>query len=356
MKKKYLIFITIILNSCVSSLFLNDEQKEIETEFMKQNHSAVENLSVKYLSQFPNDKLVNHYLGRSLYLSNKADDSVIYLKKAIELDNDSSWISAWSYLFLGDYYLDKNETLLSREMYDKVILLNKTKNSVIRAKQHIFELTDFRKDFKQYSTKHINFYFEKPKSIDDINKYINDREEAFLSICNELKVNLDFKIDFFVWDNTDEIYEKYGVNLGFSISDKNIIHSHKLQTIGHEMTHVIVHKLYSKNGIKTGLINEGIAVYYDHNNLYPIEERLKNISTENKKNVSIKDLWSNWGRQHSKLTYPISGGFIKYLIDKEGINKMILLLKNQSYLNAKDIYGNEIDKLIIEYEELIRTI
>lgn len=354
--KKYLIIITIFFNSCVSSLFLNDDQKKIETEFMKQNHSVVENLSIKYLSEHPNDKLVNHYLGRSLYLSNRADDSVMYLMKAIELDNDSSWISAWSYLFLGDYYLDQNKTLLSREMYEKVILLNKTKNSVIRAKQHIFELTDFRKDLKKYSTTHINFYFEKPEAIEDINKYMNDREEVFLSICNELKVNSEFKIDFFVWDNPGEVYEKYGISLGFSISDKNIIHSHKEQTLGHEMTHVIVHKLYSKNGIKTGLINEGIAVYYDHNNLYPIEERLKSIPADNMKNVSIKDLWLNWGRQPSKLTYPISGGFIKYLIDQEGINKMILLLKNQSYLNAKDIYGNEIDTLIIEYEEWIRNI
>lgn len=346
-----------LLNSCAHlSLIKNDEKENISYQFSKRNFTEAIELSKEYLIDKPEDILVNHYLGRSLYSIDRKDEAAKYFKLAIQLDKDSTWVSSWSYLYLGDYYSEKNDTFEAKKMYKKVIELDKTKNSVFRAKQSIFNLEDFKKDFTLIQTDHINFYFEKYGLIEDIEKYTREREDAFVIICSKLKIDPNFTIDFYVWNDSKDVYNQYGVNLGFSISEKGIIHSSKNQTIGHELTHTIVYHIYKESGFPNGLINEGIAVYFDLFKSYSIEDRVKAIEKSTREKISMKDLWSNWGTHSQRVSYPIAGGFVDFLIEKEGIDNMILILSDQSFANAKKIYGNKIELYIEEYESWLKSI
>lgn len=356
MSKYSLITLILLFCSCVSSnIVSNSEKKKIENEFMIQNLEEVILLSESYLKNNPDDKLIYNYYGRSLYSIGRIDEAIPYLKRSIELDNDSTWISSWSYLYIAKYYSNVNINK-SVELYQKIIKMNNAKNAVLFAKTNLFHVKDFRSEFISVSTRHINFYFEEYDKIDDVDSYIKKREKVFLQICNELGVNPDFTIDFYVWDDAERVNDKYNVELGFSISSKGIIHSYKNQTLGHEITHNIVYKLHSESGISTGLINEGIAVYYDFNENYPIYDRIKNLTDEDRKIVNIKDMWFNWVNYPQRISYPVAGGFIKHLINEKGIEKVLLLLKNQSYENSIEIFGDEIDDLIDQYEEWLNNI
>lgn len=75
-------------------------------------------------------------LGRALMFEGQYETGIIHLEKSVELDNDLSWISSWSYIYLGSYFSKIGELHKAKEYYYKTIKLNKTKNSVLLAKKH----------------------------------------------------------------------------------------------------------------------------------------------------------------------------------------------------------------------------
>lgn len=356
MKKSLLsICLILILGSCVhSGMFRNQEQKNIVDLYENQHFEESIILSEQYLIDHPNDPLINFYLGKALYDHGEAKLAEEYFKRTIVLDHESSRISSWSYLHLGDCYSIDNIPE-ARRMYQKVIDLNASENAVLKARQRLFPITDFALSHTHRATNHINFYFEKIQFIDDPVQFMNDREKAFMLICSQLQVEPDFTIDFIVWDDPVRFYEKYGMMLGFSMSAKGIIHSAKSQTIGHELTHSIVYKKFKDHSSRYKFINEGIAIYYSLSN-NPLELRIREIPESDRSGISIKDLWFNWNLYPARISYPVSGAFIDFLIKREGIDKMILLLSDQSYSNAKNIYGDSIDLTISDFETWLKSL
>ena len=87
-------------------------------------------------------------------------------------------------------------------------------------------------------------------------------------------------------------------------------------------------------------------------------ERLKKVKDwikTNEKKIVIKDYWEN-GREYSEeILYPLSGLFVQELIEKYGTEKFLEFFKNQTYENAKLVYGNELDSLIKEFENKLNS-
>ncbi len=350
-----LLISTVWLVSCMTSNKLDTEQKSIRDYYADKNYQETIRLSLEYLKQNPDDAFVNHILGRVLSDSLRGDEAVAYLEKAIKLDNEKSYISSWSYLYLGSYYSEADRAR-ALQMYDKVIELNKTSNSVNWAKIEKLQLAQNKADFTFIGTEHINFYFDDIQSIGNPAAYTEVREAAFVKICSTLKVEPDFNIDFYVWHDRNKFYEEYGKTLGFSISSRGIIHSADNQSAGHEIAHSIIYHLYKNGGEATGLINEGGAVYFDQNTGFSFEERVKKVSKNARRNLDIKDMWANWGGYTENVGYPVGGAFIDYLVKKEGFDKLILLLGDQSYENALDIYGNNLELYIADFENWVDSI
>ena len=64
----------------------------------------------------------------------------------------------------------------------------------------------------------------------------------------------------------------------------------------------------------------------------------------------VKELWMNGDKYPDEVLYPIAGKFIKYLIDKFGRDKILLLNENQTFENALNIYREELSNAIKEFE------
>ncbi|MBP1618037.1 MAG: hypothetical protein H6Q14_1864 [Bacteroidetes bacterium] len=155
----------------------------------------------------------------------------------------------------------------------------------------------------------------------EIENYVSKREVAYKKINTFFKSTLPKKIDFYVWESREDAMRILKANLGFAKPDFCIVHTHYQQTIGHEMTHVISN-FSTKFLNKAGLINEGTGVCFDQTN-HNREQIVKDWLKANGKKVSIVEIWDNWKGYPEELTYPLSGLFVKELIDKFGQEKFI---------------------------------
>jgi len=113
---------------------------------------------------------------------------------------------------------------------------------------------------------------------------------------------------------------------------------------------VLTHFIRSNKKITTKLINEGIATYFDLNNnaVYGGNEFKK--PTEK---ISLKEAWHN-DKKYSDFVYYFMGAeLIKILNQKFGKEKLLKLLGNQTYENAKQLYGRELDKILADIESRV---
>ncbi|MGE5458354.1 MAG: hypothetical protein ACM3RX_08360, partial [Methanococcaceae archaeon] len=179
------------------------------------------------------------------------------------------------------------------------------------------------------------------------------REETYQTINKFFLSKLPKKIDFFVWNSREDAKKLLGINLGFANPGPCIVHSYYQQTKGHEMTHVISNYLTNSPN-KTGLINEGTAVCFDQTNQNRVQIVKDWLKATNKK-ISIKEIWTNWKMYPEDVTYPLSGLFVKELIDNFGAEKFKEFFKDQTYENAEKIFGDKLDLLIKDLENEINT-
>lgn len=304
-----------------------------------------------------NDSLkvdLNLLLGRTYADKGDFKSAIPYLDYTVNNDPNNSWRKAWALGYLGTCHFMLQDNDNARKSTKECFDLNATKNATRYAYKRIllFGFDDFYKDWKIVESDNFRFHFQN-MSDSDIEKYISSREKAFKNINEFFASKIPKKIDFFVWDSREDAKKILKANLGFADPSTCIVHSHFQQTKGHEMTHVISN--YSTKMVnKTGLINEGTAVCFDQTN-QDKEQIVKDWIKNNGKQAEISKIWKKWKDYPEELTYPLSGLFVKELIDNFGRDKYIEFFGNQTYDNAKLVFGEKLDKVIKDFENKINT-
>lgn len=306
------------------------------------------------LENDPNNIDLNLIMGRSY--SDLADfkNAIPYLDLTVKNDKENTWRKAWALCYSGTCYFMLQDYDNSKKSTKECYELNVTKNVTQAAYKSmlIFGFDDFYKDWKISESDNFRFHFQSMND-SDIKNYVLSREEAYKTINKFFLVKLPKKIDFFVWDSREDAKKLLGANLGFADPGLCIVHSHYQQTKGHEMTHVISNYL-TKSPNKTGLINEGTAVCFDQTNQNRVQ-LVKDWLKANNKTISVKEIWTNWRMYPEDLTYPLSGLFVKELIDNFGAEKFKEFFKNQTIENAETVFGDKLDQLIKDFENKINT-
>ncbi len=328
----------------------NPQIEELGKLYMSGNFNQTIIKAKEYLSDDKDNIDYKLILGRALADNRDFKASIPILKSTAENDTENSWRKAWSLGYLGSCYFMISDYKNSEQAIKDCINLNATKNATNYSYKRLllFGYDDFFKDWDIIESDNFRFHFQK---ISDSEKeyYINSREKAFQQINDFFKCDIPKKIDFFVWNSREDATKILHTNLGFADPQYCIIHSHYQQTKGHEMTHVISNYL-SENISKTGLINEGTSVCFDLTNQNK-EELIKSWLEKHDEKVNIKDVWSNWKKYPNEFSYPLSGVFVGELIDKFGKEKFLSFFIDQTYENAKNIFGNELDIMIEDFEK-----
>ena len=245
--------------------------------------------------------------------------------------------------------LPLKEIKKNNEIPNKLVL--QIQDRLVNNKDPKFNGTDnFYSDW--IITKSANFIFHfPPKSlVTDRKQFAENHEQAFAKLNSFFNSNVPNKINYFVWNYSQDA-ERFGIGeLSFALPEFCIAHVHAKQSIGHEITHIITHYLPGSMGIRTKFINEGIATYFDLNNRAVYGG--PGFKKPNEK-ISLKEAWLNDNKYSDYVYYFLGAEVLKLLNQNFGKTKLLRLIENQSYENAEKIYGRELDIILNEIEKKI---
>ena len=348
------VFTSILILTSLISLGQNPPIDDLWKLYNSQDLKSVIEKAKPYLEDDPNNIDLNLMVGRSF--TDRADfkNALPYLELAAKNDSSNSWRKAWALGYLGVCYYMFGDYDGSKKSLKECFDSNVTKNAIQYAgmRMLLFGFNDFYKDWKVVESANFRFHFQNMGD-SDIKSFISSREDAFQNINTFFNSKLPKKIDFFVWESREDAKNLLRADLGFAEPGSCMVHSYYQQTKGHEMTHVISN--YSTEmTIKTGLINEGAAVCFDQTNRNK-EQIVEDWLNANGKKIQVGEIWANWKNYPEDVTYPLSGLFVRELIDNFGREKFIQFFGNQTYENARLIFGHHLDDVIKEFEKKINT-
>ncbi len=289
--------------------------------------------------------------GRILVAKKNFTDAIAYLEKGQIFSDAPAYTKAWAMAELGPCYYFKGDYKKAKESLSACIELNATKNSTSSATFSMFKLglDKFYDTWTTKETSHFVFHFQDTASIENVSRFVQRKEAAFDTINNFFKAKLPKKIDYFVWSNSQLAETLFRHPLAFSDGALCITHTEPKHTVGHEMTHSISYCAV-QNAKWNRLIAEGVCVYFDlsrKNNLTLLKEK-------SEVPISIVDIWKSESKLGEEIIYPLGGELVKRLIETFGREKFMQLLADQTYDNAKKVYGAELDTTINKLEAEIK--
>ncbi|KUO62347.1 hypothetical protein APF79_07495 [bacterium BRH_c32] len=208
-------------------------------------------------------------------------------------------------------------------------------------------------------TEHFNIYYEGNENEFD-SLYLPLLHEYYYSeIKQELGIEEKIKIDSYIFENDIEKGEFIGsINADIAKPWQKQIYITKQsidRTLKHELVHAISYSIgnsflklpYQLNpalleGLATAIENDfaGVPIHYAAYHIiksYPIK---------------IEDLFSGFSffGNYSSISYVVSGSFLKYILEKYGNEKLLMLYKSGAF---KEIYKKKISQLGEEYIEYL---
>lgn len=198
--------------------------------------------------------------------------------------------------------------------------------------------------------KSFHFYFEKDFTKKDIDFFILKYEKAFDRINSFFKIRLKKKIDVFVYYGYKDEFDN---NLSYSNSFLNTINVNHIDENGHEITHILSRNLPEFDYRKLFFfVDEGIAECFNEK-IYSY----KNINYY--KLDTVFSMWEYYKDYDLNFVRLIAKIFITNLFNVGNREQFFKIIKNQSFENFKEVYGNvlnEIDDLIIYNSNSMRLI
>jgi len=295
---------------------------------------------------------VNLAVGRALVDLEKYGEGLPYLEMAVRGDPEQTWIYAWAqgYLGWGQYHLGNFQKARAAliKARDCAATVNATRYAVNNLK--ILGLAESYDDWTTFSTEHFAFHYSAQLADFDGVTFARSHEAAYSKITAWFAGGPTTPIRFFVWKDKDEALIGNMPPLGFARPELNLVHARAEQTVGHEMTHVISHHALHPD-VVTGLINEGIAVYHDQTgrDQMALARAALADAPELSIQVELAALWEDWSLLPVDVSYPVGGAWVKVLIDKEGKEKFLEFFRDQRLVNARDVYGSDLQGWMDEF-------
>jgi len=185
-------------------------------------------------------------------------------------------------------------------------------------------------NWQSRESEHFRFYYREDSFADThIDEIIQIEEEAFQHIIDSLEINYHDKTTIYIYDSPADA--GWDHIQGFAYCwDKFIltIYSEAGKSIGvkgaacHEITHVMTWNSIGKPG--TNFLDEGTAVAMD-GEWHAASDVITGLHQWTKKYLaegtlpSISQLVNDWDSINGLISYPVSGSFVTYLIERFGV-------------------------------------
>lgn len=341
--KKLLVSIFLL----VPIIFGYAQKADLDHAFQNENFEEVIWLSDQLVQDNLKDFETLFTVGKAYNILNEFDDAIPYFEQAIDYAF-KDWQLTWAYTELMQSYYSIGELQKAREYYIRSLFYEGTENCENKrnALALLFGFSDHYRGWEVKETENLIFYFQKGVKINDKERYMNERQKAFNNINTFFLAKLPKKIDFFVWKSTDAAFEVLHKTIGFSNPKFCVSHNRHNQSKGHEIAHNISF-WYDRSNTRVRFINEGIGVYFDQTNHSKLSEAKKIVKH---KKIPIEELWINGENYPEKTLYPIAGAFVEHLLAYDKF-KFLRLVKDQTFENAKAIYGSDFYSIISSFNK-----
>ncbi|MGG5210301.1 tetratricopeptide repeat protein [Chryseobacterium sp. MIQD13] len=341
----------LLICGLAGSVLCFSQKKEMTTAFKTKNYKEALSLGQKVLENNSGDFEANLIISASYNSLGDFQKALPYSKK-LEVIAESDEQKSWTFmqLMVANYGLDDKET--SRKYYDQAKKINAQEKTVVEL-DNLGKVLGFDSFYDQWTTietENMIFHFDPSINQETRNKIVKTRQKAFVKVNEFFETKLPKKIDFFVWGSNDVYNQFLKRSLGFTLANYCVSHNRLNQTAGHEITHNLSFWQGNKGKIRTEFINEGIGVCFDQNE----NNKLETAKEVYKKSpIDIKKVWAENQKSGNEVLYPVSGAFVQYLINYDKA-RFLELNNNQTYENAKTIYGNTIDSLIEDFTDKLK--
>lgn len=286
-------------------------------------------------------------LAKAYNVLNEFEIAISFLQKA-EKQAKENWQFSAVYVELIESYFAIGNFEKAKEYYNKALNVDGTEATLKKQQELsiLLGLDPMFQNWTTFETKNIRFHFQDISVLKNVKEYTAEREKAFVKIRKFFSSELPKKINFFIWTSNEEAFQKLGRRLDFSNPRYCISHARTGTTKGKEIAHSISFWSDSSMNI-THLIYEGIGVFFDQ---IDIDKILLAKSAIQGQSIDIKKVWVNPEDYPNEILRPVAGAFVAKLISLDK-KKFLELCRNQSYQNARYIYGDELNKIIFEFNK-----
>lgn len=208
------------------------------------------------------------------------------------------------------------------------------------------------KYLKFESSHYIFHYYKNSWAEKELEKVVSTQEESYNMIIDFFKIEVPFKINYYLLNSPKEIGIAYGDNEdsnGFARKPNHIyaVYNKDIKCVGsHEDAHIISYLL---NTPKSCFVREGIAMFFDKNwwkkpNIDWVLEFVEKGKYERVIDLIADDYFYTI---NCAISYPIAGAFTKYLIDIYGVEKYLNFYKSHEDIKEaiKMIYNKQLKEL-----------
>lgn len=200
------------------------------------------------------------------------------------------------------------------------------------------------------TVKNLSFHFVDELQSIEKKKLIITGMKMYANMQAFFDIDLKKIIDIYIYNKP---YDALGNRLSYTDNGMKIIYLYKSDYLGHEMVHLFANSL-SKSMKRNHFIDEGIATFLSSN--LNFAEYIEKFNSKFGKFDLIK-VWEANAISKDYLQrdgeYFVSGALVGFLLEEYGKDRFIEFVKNQSYENAKKIYGHELSDKLSSFQGII---
>ncbi|MCF8451171.1 MAG: tetratricopeptide repeat protein [Taibaiella sp.] len=339
----------------------SEGEKELSRLFSQKMYEAALIASGKMMSTEPTSALPYGVRGGVYVAISKYDSAVRFLQKAVQMDNDTTYISGWAHANLGLAYIQLGNRDKGVAELTRAINLGMTNNSVNFATRILDSIgydipeKEYEKDYLPtwvlMEGKNITYNFQDTAGITSaVYRFIKEHEEGYDSLNKIFEAKLPRKMILYIWNDKEIAKKILHTRLGFARPKQCFSHLHRHQTVGHEMTHILSYWAWgTEPGGYSRFINEGIAGFYDLGTYDRLAYARRIIEQNGVRDVM--DIWRNEKKIKEKILYPVSAAFVAFLHDNTTTEHFHSIVKGQTIDNVKIILGSRFHSLITEFNQ-----
>lgn len=303
--------------------------------------------------------LVKHLIGR-IKVQNWENEAAVKILESLlvkKSENESSdWIIGFSRIYLARAHFclgnrDKAATLLLKA--SKMIKLPQVTK---QAKDLILRM-GFADEFKSWSrleSSDLRIHYSPAFPESEKETYLKERQNAFNYIREVFQATLPRKIDLYVWVSEEEAKKMGILRLSFARADLCSVYLKKNASIGHELTHVIC-RYGALDAYPNPFLMEGVAVSFDFTGEDKFERAVYHmVRLGLKEPLTIKEVWNNFWKVDSYISYPLSGSFMQFILQKWGVKRFREFFNKTGVKSFDKIVDSEFKTIVSEFENQLR--